>query len=221
MIPVNRGRAPNVLIRNRKKWLEKLVGATTPKERKRALSRYQHDDVKNALVAAFHGKCAYCESQIRHIDYGHIEHFRPKSKYPKKTFSWSNLLLACGVCNGAEYKGEKFPNKADGGPLVNPCTEDPAMHFSFDYDPDAQLANVHGKTKRGLLTETLLGLNRKDLRSYRSQQIKKLWFIAQRAPRDPEARRLLDEAASASQSYSAFAAMLRDSVRTSLPASRS
>ncbi|WNG26951.1 TIGR02646 family protein [Cystobacter fuscus] len=219
MIPVNRGRAPGVLTRNQKKWLEELVGARTPKERKRASNRYQHHEVKDALVAAFYGKCAYCESQIRHIDYGHIEHFRPKSKYPRKTFSWANLLLACGVCNGTEYKGEKFPNKADGGPLVNPCTEDPALHFSFDYDPEAQLANVHGKTRRGLTTEKLLGLNRKELRSYRSKQSKKLWFIAQLAPSDPEARRLLEEAASVSEPYSAFATLLRNSVPTSPPTS--
>ncbi|MBZ4422626.1 hypothetical protein [Myxococcus sp. RHSTA-1-4] len=45
----------------------------------------------------------------------------------------------------------------------------------------AQLASVHGKTQRGEKTEQLLGLNRTDLRAYRSKQLKKLWFIAQRA----------------------------------------
>ncbi|WP_224370718.1 retron system putative HNH endonuclease [Hyalangium versicolor] len=128
--------------RNRKRWLEALARATTPEERERALSRYRHDDIKAALKTAFHGKCAYCESFILHIDYPHIEHFRPKSKYPNKAFDWSNLLLACGVCNGSEHKGDEFPLKADKGPLVNPCAEEPATHLSFDFDPVTRLASV-------------------------------------------------------------------------------
>lgn len=209
MIRVDRGRAPAVLPRSRKKWLEALARAKTPEERERALGRYRHDAIKDALVAAFHGKCAYCESYIRHVDYGHIEHFRPRAKYPKKTFDWSNLVLACGVCNGSEHKGDAFPLQADDGPLINPCTEEPAQHLSFDYDPVARLASVHGRTQRGRTTEKLLGLNRSDLRTYRSKRLKQLWFIAQRAVRDPEARSLLDEAASPSEAYSAFAAALR------------
>jgi uncharacterized protein (TIGR02646 family) len=215
MIRVKRGRAPDVLTRNRRKWLQALEKARTPEERERALSRYRHDGVKAALVAAFQGKCAYCESHIRHVDYGHIEHFRPKSKYPKKAFDWANLLLACGVCNGSEYKGDEFPLAANEGPFVNPCAEEPAAHFSFHYDPVAQLASVHGKTPRGQTTEKLLGLNRKDLRTYRSTRLKQLWFIAQRASTDPEARRLLDEATAASEAYSAFAAALRTTVLVS------
>lgn len=212
MIRVDRGPAPKVLRRNRKAWLEALQRAKTPQERERAQSRYRHEDIKNALDAAFHGKCAYCESFIRHVDYGHIEHYRPKSKYPAKTFDWSNLVLACGVCNGSGHKGDAFPLKADDGPLINPCAEEPARHLSFGYDPVAQLASVHGKTRRGQKTEKLLGLNRTDLRAYQSKQLKKLWVIAQLASHHPEARRLLDEAASASESFSAFAAALRANV---------
>jgi uncharacterized protein (TIGR02646 family) len=217
MIRVRRGRTPKVLTRNRKKWLEALARAKTPKEREQALSRYRHDDIKTALVAAFHGKCAYCESSIRQAGYGHIEHFRPKSKYPMKTFDWSNLVLACEVCNGSEYKGESFPLQADGGPIINPCTEEPAQHLSFDYDPMARLASVHGRTRRGQKTEELLGLNRNDLRAHRSMWLKCLWVVAQRAAQDPEARRLLDEAASPSSPYSAFAVALRARVLAPTP----
>ncbi|RKH29464.1 retron system putative HNH endonuclease [Corallococcus sicarius] len=215
MIRVHRGRAPAALARNQKQWRKSLARAKTAEQRKLALRRYRHDDIKNALVAAFHGKCAYCESYIRHVDYGHIEHFRPQSKYPAKAFDWTNLLLACGVCNGSAHKGDAFPLKAHGGPLINPCAEEPAQHLSFEYDPVAQLASVRGRTPRGQTTETRLGLNRNDLRAYRSKQLKKLWFIAQRAGQDPEARRLLEEAASPSEPFSAFAAALRAAVASS------
>jgi uncharacterized protein (TIGR02646 family) len=217
MIRVKRGRAPNVLTRNRARWSRDLQQAKTPEERQRALDKYRHADVKDALVALFHGKCAYCESFIRHVDYGHIEHYRPKAKYPKQAFTWSNLVLACGVCNGSEHKGDRFPLKAEGGLLINPCTEDPARHLSFEYDPVAKLASVRGKTTRGDTTEKCLGLNRQDLRTHRSSRIKQLWFIAQRARSDPEARQLLDDAAASSQEYSAFAHLLRDALQKGVP----
>lgn len=125
---------------------------------------------------------------------------------------WSKLLLACWVCNGSEYKGNRFPLKAEGGPFVNPCAEEPKQHVSFEYDPVTRLASVRAKTQRGQTTEKFLGLNRKDLRAYRSTRLTYLWFIAQRAATDLEARQLLDEAAATSQPYSAFAAMLRETV---------
>jgi len=212
MIRVKRGRAPDVLTQNRTRWTKDLQQAQTPAERERALSRYRQQDVKDALVARFHGKCAYCESFIRHVDYGHIEHYRPKGRYPKQAFTWSNLVLACGVCNGTEHKGDNFPLKAQGGPLIDPCAEDPSRHLSFEYDPVAKLASVRGKTTRGDTTEKLLGLNRQDLRTHRSGRIKQLWFIAQKAMTDPEARQLLDDAATASHEYSAFAHLLRDAL---------
>ncbi|WP_257457651.1 retron system putative HNH endonuclease [Archangium lipolyticum] len=219
MIQVRRGRAPDILTRHRARWLKDLQRARTPEERQRVLDRYRHEDVKDALVTLFHGKCAYCESSIRHVDYGHIEHYRPKSKYPKQAFTWSNLVLACGVCNGSEHKGDAFPLKAEGGPLVNPTTEDPERHLSFEYDPVTRLASVRGRTTRGDTTEKCFGLNRQDLRRHRSTRVKQLWFIAQRATIDPDARRLLDEAASASEEYSAFANLLRDALSKGIPLS--
>lgn len=212
MIRVKRGRSPGVLTRNRARWLSDLQQATTQEERDRVLERYRHKEVKDALVALFHGKCAYCESFIRHVDYGHIEHYRPKAKYPKLAFTWSNLVLACGVCNGSEYKGDAFPLKAKGGPLINPCAEEPSLHLSFEYDPVAKLSSVRGKTTRGDTTEKCLGLNRQDLRTHRSTRIKHLWFIAQKAATDSEARQLLDEAAASSHEYSAFARLLRNAL---------
>lgn len=219
MIRVRRGRAPDVLTRNRARWVKELQNARTPEERQRILDRYRHEDVRGALVTLFHGKCAYCESFIRHVDSGHIEHYRPKSKYPRHAFTWSNLVLACGVCNGSEHKGDAFPLKAEGGPLVNPSGEDPARHLSFEYDPVTSLASVRGRTTRGDTTEKCLGLNRKDLRTHRSTRVKQLWFIAQRATTDPDARRLLDEAASASEEYSAFANLLRNALLKGIPLS--
>ena len=144
MIRVIRLPTPRILLRKATAWRSKLLAARTEKERKRAEGKYKHPQVKEALVKMFRGKCAYCESCIAHIDYGHIEHFRPKggkSGQPKLTFEWSNLFLACGICNGKQFKGDLFPGPADGGSFVNPCEEEPTDHFQFDFDENTGLAN--------------------------------------------------------------------------------
>jgi uncharacterized protein (TIGR02646 family) len=205
MIAVARTQEPGVLRRNERKWLTKLRCATTPSKKKNAVEKYRRPEIRHALASMFHGKCAYCESKIRHIDYFKIEHYRPKATFPDLTFAWDNLMLSCNVCNSAEYKGTRFPEAADGGPYVNPCKDDPAEHFRFVYDPRTKLASVYGKTRRGTTTERDLGLNRPDLRSRRSKYVERLACLARLAKTDPEAQRLLAEARQADAEYSAFA----------------
>lgn len=130
MIPVVRSFTPDVLVRNGAQWLNDLHRAIEELERlqtdpsatqqdlqrarekiSKTRKRYNHEAIKSALVKMFYGKCAYCESQIRHITYGHIEHFCPKDNAGciDQTFEWSNLLLACDICNNAGHKGTKYP----------------------------------------------------------------------------------------------------------------
>jgi uncharacterized protein (TIGR02646 family) len=122
----------------------------------------------------FHGKCAYCESKIAHIEHPHIEHYRPKKKYPDFTFEWENFLLACSVCNGASYKGSKFPLDGNGDPvLINPCVDTPGDHFRF------RKGYLVAITGRGKSTRRILGLNRDDLKDYREKQcLRFLYSIA-------------------------------------------
>ena len=79
MIRVTRTKKPDVLTAKEMSWKKKIREASTDAARKAAQGKYQHVEVKKALVDMFHEKCAYCESAITHIDYGHIEHFRPKA----------------------------------------------------------------------------------------------------------------------------------------------
>ena len=203
MIKIERAKQPYILERKGKEWTEKLLSTSSEKEKRKTDTKYKHLQVKETLVAMFHGKCAYCESKITHIDYGHIEHYRPKSLFPSLTFDWSNLLLACGICNGA--KGDRFPEISDGGPIINPCDDDVDNHFEFFYDDIARLTSVIGRTTRGQITEQLLGLNRHDLRKYRSNQVRKIYALVRLARTDSEAKDLLTEAIKDSAEYAAFA----------------
>src|SRR4051794_19317694 len=101
MIKLKKGKQPQVLADNAADWtkivVDKLVAGVKPTKTEKG--RYNHPEVKTALVAETQGKCAYCESKIRHVSYGDIEHVVPKSDDPNKWFDWLNLTLACDVCN--------------------------------------------------------------------------------------------------------------------------
>ena len=105
----------------------------------------------------------------------HIEHYRPKSKYPKLTFEWSNLGLACPKCN--TKKGDEFDEACS---IVNPYTDNPLDHFLFlgtmvIHKPD---------DKRGELTELLLELNRPELMEARKERIDAIRGLVDRFSRE-------------------------------------
>lgn len=82
---------------------------------------YAHATVKEALLDAQHGKCAFCESRVRHIAHGDVEHYRPKAGVIQRArdpltrpgyywlaYEWDNLFFCCPVCNQS-FKRNLFP----------------------------------------------------------------------------------------------------------------
>lgn len=143
---------------------------------------YKDDAVKEALLDAQHGKCAYCESFFKHTGYGDIEHFRPKGAYrrhegdvPRRpgyfwlAYSWSNLYYSCQLCN-QEFKKELFPlrdNRCRAHPrkrdtsrekplLLDPGRINPAEHIGFR----KEYAFAVSDSREGARTIDLVGLNR-------------------------------------------------------------
>ena len=216
MIFVKRTEEPVVLKKNKANWLLEYLMALNDyklkptRENKKISSKkeikYKQEEVKKALKGMFLDKCAYCESHIGHISYGHIEHFKPKKRYPKQCFTWTNLLLACEVCNGSQFKGIKFPQKKENGPIINPTKENPASFFKFEYDPSTGTANVLAKNIRGATSETLLGLNRAELIRHRSRIVRKMVYVAIKASKgDLSALREIKNCLNPDEEYSAFA----------------
>lgn len=197
---------------------------------------YGHDDVKSALCAAQQGKCAFCESQITHIAYGTIEHFRPKGGFRQRAsgplerpgyywlaFTWDNLLFACQLCN-QRHKKNQFPlldpaqrarsHRDDVSheqpTFIDPAAEDPALSLSFrDEVP-------FPKNKRGRTTIRALGLDRKPLQDKRKEllELLRLTFLVAfvlRAPR-AEARSARDLLRRAVSDAGEYAAMVRAAI---------
>jgi uncharacterized protein (TIGR02646 family) len=130
-------------------------------------ANYKYPENKQALQNASHGKCMYCESQVAHIAYGDVEHFRPKAdgKYPHLKFEWTNLGYGCTRCNNA--KKDQFDETC---PLIDPYSEDPDQHLI------AFGSVVRHKTgsERGAITIKTVDLNRPELVERRGIKIAEL-----------------------------------------------
>lgn len=167
MIKLNKGAVPPILAANSDGWKQAILGKISRGETlsKADKSHYGHPEIKAALVQETYGKCAYCESKLRHISYGDVEHVAPKSAVPERWFDWTNLTLACDVCN--TKKGDFY---RDDNSLIDPYVDDPE-----------QLLWVFGATilaapgeDSAALTERVLELNRGELIERRAERLKGL-----------------------------------------------
>ena len=178
MIYVKRTDEPKYLKDRAAKWLKDLRAARKSKDKiayKIALDRYSNGKIRDALDVMCSGKCVYCEVVIAVVATGHIEHFRPKQKYPSLAFTWKNLVLGCPTCNDGAHKGTKFPKASQKGPLIDPSEIDPSKHIRFVYDPVTHLALAKAITPQGQLSIDTFGLNtRADLVRDRSMRIRTL-----------------------------------------------
>jgi hypothetical protein len=65
-------------------------------------SRGKWHEWKQAIADHCDGRCVYCaipEARFGGIRNFHIEHFRPKVKFPAMENNIGNLYLACAICN--------------------------------------------------------------------------------------------------------------------------
>ena len=186
MIKLEKGDKPAVLSRKGEEWttavMSKIAVGLEPTRTERG--RYSHPEIKSALLAETHYKCAYCESKVRHVTYGDIEHVVPKLSDPSQWFRWSNLTIACDVCN--TNKGQ-----VDDQSFIDPYGVDPEDHF---WHIGSTMYSRPG-CDAAALTERLLGLNRAELierRSERITQLMKMLEVVERCE-DRELRHLLWE----------------------------
>lgn len=158
---------PQVLVDNAATWTKEycacLSAGQTPSQQ--IATRYKDPTIKAALEEETYGKCVYCESKIKHISYGDIEHILPKNKdaRPDLYVEWDNLTLACEQCNRSG-KGKYYDPSL---PLINPYTDDPMEHLQ-DIGP---LIMPVLNDDRAEVTKEVLDLNRLPLVEQRSERI--------------------------------------------------
>ena len=173
MIKLSKVEKPQVLVDFAEQWTNEYLDCLQRDEKpsETIAHRYNNKAIKDTLEKETFGKCAYCESKIKHVEFGDIEHILPKCKdaRPDLYVEWSNLTLACEVCNRVKKRDYYNPNV----PLVNPYEDNPKEFFIFL----GTIITARKDNKRGAITESILDLNRSDLvvrRNERLQSVNKL-----------------------------------------------
>lgn len=166
MIALKKTAEPKSLTNNSAAWTQILVdhklNGTKPSDTE--LGRYNNDEIKTALMTETNKKCAYCESKFSHVTYGDIEHIVPKKLDPKLRFQWSNLTIACDVCNTG--KGQKED-------ILDPYACDPEQLFIAT----GPMLLPRPESAAAVRTEIALKLNRADLIEKRAERIKSLHTV--------------------------------------------
>lgn len=167
MIKIQKLKKPRILEENAEKWAEEYCSylKNNQEPTSQISTRYNEPSIKSALEKETCGKCAYCESKIKHVSYGDIEHILPKNKdaRPDLYVDWNNLTLSCEQCNRSGKRTYYNPNL----PLVNPYVDDPSRYL-IDIGP---LVMPTAGNNRGIITEKTLKLNRPALVERRTERI--------------------------------------------------
>jgi 5-methylcytosine-specific restriction endonuclease McrA len=175
MIRINKSNEPPILQTNKSTWTNELMGYINRNEKvpEGVYNRYNNIEVKNLLQFDTTNKCMYCESFVSHVSYEHIEHIKPKAKtkFPELTYEWSNLGLACPICN--INKGDEYDVNP---PFVNPFLDYPSQFlFALGHFIYHKPAN-----QRGEITKRQLKLNRPDLLERRYERLESILRLINR-----------------------------------------
>lgn len=196
---------------------------------------YGHVSVKEALIAAQHGKCCFCEAKITHISYGDVEHFRPKAGYRQRphdplgrpgyywlAYDWSNLYLCCQLCN-QRFKKNTFP-LVDAGLRCRNHRTDLSVEEPLFLDPGgavnpedhieflAEQPRARKGSLRGRMTIQALGLRREPLRERwfdRYRMLAILNDVVRLLPDEPEGQEALAILKDSLRDDAEYAAMAR------------
>ncbi len=164
MIKINKTGEPEELHRNCASWTNEYLAASNADRRS---SKYEgrYKKFKNDLFSETHEKCAYCESKFRESYFGDVEHIEPKSKYPEKTYMWTNLTAACAICNN-----NKRAHDDSNLPLINPVTDEPSDYIQA-FGPYLTHKSPGNKGEASI---TVLELNRAELLERRGEKLNQL-----------------------------------------------
>jgi hypothetical protein len=163
MIRLTKTDKPDILTKNAAAWTRELLDGIAAKRDPKEIwkNRYNHPQIKAALIEETSGKCAYCESKLLHVTYGDIEHIIAKKVKPDFTYEWDNLTLACDICNTNKGKREG---------LIDPYTDKIDTYLRFR----GPMLNALPGSEVGRATVVLLDLNRPPLMEMRREKIDEL-----------------------------------------------
>lgn len=161
MRQLQKGPAPDVLTANEERWTVDYVEARNS-DAKNPPEHWGDREIREELCAETAGKCAYCEALIGIVSYPHVEHIKPKSKFPELAHRWPNLTAACQRCN--TNKGTYYDENLA---LLNPYVDNISAHLDFP----GGWASFKIGAERGEFTISKIDLNHIDLWMARTKRL--------------------------------------------------
>ena len=133
----------------------------------RNLQQSERGVTEKSLFAEQTGQCVYCGRGVllNRKQHYHIEHFRPRSKYPELQLDHRNLFLSCGSDSDrgtqntcGHHKGDWFEEDCHIPPAPEACAERfrfrSSGHISGDGSPEAnKMIGALNLNHRELLTD--------------------------------------------------------------------
>jgi uncharacterized protein (TIGR02646 family) len=119
--------------------------------------------------------CCYCETLIK--DYQtkcHIEHLRPRDKFPQLKNDYTNLLISCETADRCgKAKGNQFNEF-----FIVPTEENPQDYLTYSANGDIKpTAENNDENKKALETIRILNLNSPRLKKARRTLLIQLKYL--------------------------------------------
>lgn len=87
------------------------------------------EQLKKELAEEQHNLCCYCCAELT-LKNSHIEHFRPRNKYPQLSLEYNNLHISCNGKDG-DSCGHKKEDWFEEGVTLSPLEEDVEEKFVY------------------------------------------------------------------------------------------
>lgn len=135
------------------------------------LTSDEKNEIRKALIEEQGFICCYCGTRVA-VDDSHVEHFRPKNKYPELQLEYNNLLCPCQLelkkvqsrhCGNA--KGGWFNENLTVSPLDAECES------RFEYLDEGSIQPSDGNDEGAKATIKHLAFNIEKLRELRQSAI--------------------------------------------------
>lgn len=161
-------------------------------------SVYASATVKSALKTIQNNKCCFCESYVSHVDYGDVEHYRPKAGwiqdrnstqlnkpgYFLEAYNWENLMFSCAICNQREKKNyyplinqdvritidDTYDIRREDPLFLNPYIDNPEDHIEFVNE----IPRPKNSSEKGRISIEYLALDRNELNEVRREKLQDL-----------------------------------------------
>ena len=164
---------PDFLQKNWRKWTKQYISSKN-KNPKVVFSWYQFQNkpvnqhLKQPLKDLTKNHCSFCDGfPMGKMSRNTIEHFRPKSKYPELSYCWTNLFIACDICQEKNDNFDKLLLKPDA------LDYEFSKYFIFDFlngeiKPNPKTSKI--AQERAKITIDIYGLNNDDKPIFRKEE---------------------------------------------------